>query len=178
MLKIERHKIIETEITKHGFVLVPALSKILGCSEETVRRDIKQLEKEGKLIRTHGGAYLLEKYDKSYPTELRRSYLSKTKKRLAGLALKQIKENDVIMLDSSTTCLAVAEAIVESNLNLSIITNSLAICSLCNEKNTNVNLICPGGTFRRRTSSFADPNTVVALKRFYEIGRASCRERV
>ena len=141
MLKIERHNIIDQEIRKQGFVLVPGLSELLCCSEETIRRDLKEMEKAGKLVRTHGGAYLIEKYDKGYPIELRKSYLQHTKERLAETAFDLIHENDVIMLDSSTTCLAIAQL---------ILTHGIA-----------------GGTFRRRTSSFADPNTVEALRRYY-----------
>ena len=64
MLKIERHNLIDQEIRKQGFVLVPGLSELLCCSEETIRRDPKAMEKAGQLVRTHGGAYLVEKYDK------------------------------------------------------------------------------------------------------------------
>ena len=167
MLKIERHNLIDQEIRKAGFVLVPDMSEKLQCSEETVRRDLKEMEKAGKLVRTHGGAYLVEKYDKGYPIELRKSYLQHTKERLAEAAVKEIRENDVVMLDSSTTCLAIAEAILARELNITLVTNSLAICSLFSGANSGVNLICVGGTFRRRTMSFADPNTVEALRRYY-----------
>ena len=167
MLKIERHNLIDQEIRKAGFVLVPELSEKLDCSEETVRRDLKEMEKAGKLVRTHGGAYLMEKYDKGYPIELRKSYLQHTKEKLAEAAVKEIRENDVVMLDSSTTCLAIAEAILARELNITLVTNSLAICSLFSGANSGVNLICVGGTFRRRTMSFADPNTVEALRRYY-----------
>ncbi len=167
MLKIERHNLIEQEIRKAGFVLVPGLSELLACSEETVRRDLKEMEKAGKLVRTHGGAYLVEKYDKGYPIELRKNYLQHTKEKMAESAVREIRENDVIMLDSSTTCLAIAELILTQGLNVTLITNSLAICSLFSETNSDINLIGVGGTFRRRTSSFADPNTVEALRHYY-----------
>ena len=167
MLKIERHNLIDQEIRKAGFVLVPELSEKLDCSEETVRRDLKEMEKAGKLVRTHGGAYLMEKYDKGYPIELRKSYLQHTKEKLAEAAVKEIRENDVVMLDSSTTCLAIAEAILARELNITLVTNSLAICNLFSGTNSGVNLVCVGGTFRRRTMSFADPNTVEALRRYY-----------
>lgn len=167
MLKVERHNLIEQEIRKAGYVLVPELSDLLSCSEETIRRDLKEMEKAGKLVRTHGGAYLVEKFDKGYPIELRRSYLQHTKEKMAEAAVKEIRENDIVMLDSSTTCLAIAEAILSRDMNITLVTNSLAICNLFGELNTAVNLICIGGTFRRRTSSFADPNTVEALRRYY-----------
>ena len=167
MLKIERHNVIDQEIRKQGFVLVPGLSELLGCSEETIRRDLKEMEKAGKLVRTHGGAYLVEKYDKGYPIELRKSYLQHTKERLAAAASELIRENDVIMLDASTTCLAIAAAILARGLTVTLVTNSLEVCRLFEETTTNINLICVGGTFRRRTMSFADPNTAEALRRYY-----------
>ncbi len=167
MLKIERHNVIEQEIRKAGYVLVPDMSELLGVSEETVRRDLKEMEKAGKLVRTHGGAYLMEKYDKGYPMELRKSYLQHTKEKLAEGAIREIRENDVVMLDSSTTCLAIAEAILAREMNITLVTNSLAICNLFSGASSSVNLVCVGGTFRSRTLSFADPNTVEALHRYY-----------
>ncbi len=167
MLKIERQNLIDQEIRKAGFVLVPGLSELLKCSEETIRRDLREMESSGKLVRTHGGAYLVEKYDKGYPIELRKSYLQHTKERLAETAIPEIQENDVVMLDSSTTCISIAEMIMRIGMNVTLITNSLAICDLFSEANSNVNLIALGGTFRRRTSSFADPNTIEAIRHYY-----------
>lgn len=167
MLKIERQNLIDQEIRKAGYVLVPGLSEQLNCSEETIRRDLREMEAAGRLVRTHGGAYLVEKYDKGYPIELRKSYLQHTKEQLAEVALSEIQENDMILLDSSTTCLAIAEAILLRQMNLTLITNSLAICNLFSEVNTSINVIGIGGVFRRRTMSFADPNTVEALRHYY-----------
>lgn len=167
MLKIERHNLIDQEIRKAGFVLVPGLSELLQCSEETIRRDLREMEKAGKLTRTHGGAYLMEKYDKGYPIELRQSYMQNTKEHMAQVAVREIQENDMVLLDSSTTCLTIAEAILARQMNVTLITNSLAICNLFREANTPVSLIGIGGVFRRRTSSFADPNTVEALRHYY-----------
>ena len=127
MLKVERQNIIEQEIKKQGFVMVPGLSKLLSCSEETIRRDLREMEANGRLLRTHGGAYLIEQYDKGYPLELRQAYYPHVKERLADQALSYIKENDVVMLDSSTTCLAIATAILDRGLKITLITNSLAI---------------------------------------------------
>ena len=167
MLKIERQKIISQELTKQGFVLVPSLGELLNCSEETIRRDLKEMEKDDKLVRTHGGAYLAEKYDKSTPVELRKTQNHHIKENLAEHAVSYIKDNEVIMLDSSTTCLAVADAIIKRELSITLITNSLAICDLCSERNANINLICLGGAFRKRTSAFADPTTAEVLRGYH-----------
>ena len=167
MLKVERQKIIREELQKQGFVLVPALGKLFNCSEETIRRDLKEMENNGTLVRTHGGAYQVENYDKGYPLELRKSYMPKTKANLSKLVLGEIKENDVLMIDSSSTCLSLMQEIVARQMNVTVVTNSLAIFNLCNKEKTGVNLICVGGAFRRRTSSFADPNTVEALRNYH-----------
>ena len=163
MLKIERQTIIEQNLEKQGTVLVPVLAELLQCSEETVRRDLKEMEAAGKLARTHGGAYLIEKYDKSYPTTLRKTYLQETKNRLARQAVGHIGKNEVILLDSSTTCFAIAEEIVQRDLDLTLITNSLPICNLCDEHGIHINLVCLGGTFRQRTSSFTGYHTTDIL---------------
>lgn len=163
MLKIDRQTMIEQELMKKGSVLIPSLSELLHCSEETIRRDLKELESGGKLTRTHGGAYLMEKYDKSYPTKLRKVYYQDVKAKLAGRALDYVQENDVVMLDSSTTCLTLAEAMIARHISVTIITNSLLICDLCNEQATDINLVCLGGTFRQRTSSFTGYHTTDIL---------------
>lgn len=48
-MKIERQNIIDQEINKQGFVLVPAMSEMLKCSEETIRRDLKEMESRDAL---------------------------------------------------------------------------------------------------------------------------------
>ena len=175
MLKIERQNLIDQEIRKAGYVLVPNLSELLKCSEETIRRDLKEMERTGRLVRTHGGAYLVEKYDKGYPVELRKSYLQHTKEKLAEAALSEIQENDMVMLDSSTTCLAVAEALLAKGMNVTLVTNSLLVCNLFTQANSNINLVGIGGTYRRRTASFADPNTVEAIRQYYaDVALISC----
>lgn len=164
MLKIDRQTAIEQELAKKGSVLIPSLSELLHCSEETIRRDLKELESVGKLTRTHGGAYLMEQYDKSYPTKLRKVYYQDIKANLAKHALRYIKENDVLMLDSSTTCLTLAKTLLDNKVSVTIVTNSLLICDLCNDQVSNINLVCLGGTFRRRTSSFTGYLTTDTLR--------------
>jgi DeoR/GlpR family transcriptional regulator of sugar metabolism len=162
MLKIDRQKQILYELQTHGSVLISELSKKLECSEETIRRDLKEMEAKNKLRRVHGGAFLNEKNDKSVPIELRETFFTKEKKRIADHAVKYITENNIIMLDSSTTCLKLAQEIIASKINVTIITNSLRICNMCNSTSNNVILICIGGKLRLRTSSFTGYQTTDA----------------
>ena len=57
MLAIERHNRILEMLKENGSAAVSVLSEVLGVTEETVRRDLEKMEKNGELIRTHGGAF-------------------------------------------------------------------------------------------------------------------------
>lgn len=83
MLKIERFARIEEELKKKGSLEIPSLSQMLGCSEETVRRDLRELESVGKLNRIRGGAYLSDKYDKTYASPLRKTLYQQEKSQMS-----------------------------------------------------------------------------------------------
>ncbi|EHR32572.1 hypothetical protein HMPREF9709_01503 [Helcococcus kunzii ATCC 51366] len=155
MLKIDRHKFILNEINANGSVMISEMSNILNCSEETIRRDFKELENKGLLKRIHGGAFLPDKEDKGAPIQLREKYFSKEKNDIATYVINNfLNDNDTIMLDSSTTCLTLAKAIIKHDLNLTIITNSLKIMELFDNNKTGITLISIGGLYRKRSSSF------------------------
>ncbi len=166
MLKIDRQTAIERELSLNGSVRIPELSKMLNCSEETIRRDLKEMERADKLTRTHGGAFLMGEFDKSYPISVRQILLPDIKLKLAKRALNYITENDLLMLDSSTTCLALAEEIARTNLKVSVMTNSLKICDYVNEENVKLKLICTGGRFRSRTASFVGYSATDMISRY------------
>ena len=115
MLKIERFAKIEAELKQKGSLDIPSLSQLLGCSEETVRRDLRELEAVGKLNRIRGGAYLSDKYDKTYASPLRRTLYQEEKNQMSLKAMEFIHDRDVIFLDSSTTCLALARQLLGSS---------------------------------------------------------------
>ena len=56
MLKTERKRLIMDKITLDDYVVLEDLVELLETSESTVRRDLDELEAEGKLHRVHGGA--------------------------------------------------------------------------------------------------------------------------
>ncbi|MEG0365651.1 MAG: DeoR/GlpR family DNA-binding transcription regulator [Coprobacillus sp.] len=158
MLKIDRHRIIEEMLKQTGSIIISDVSSTLNCSEETVRRDLKEMEADGILKRIHGGAFLPEDEDKTVPLRLRELYIPKEKDEIAKIVIDNfINENDVIMLDSSTTCLHLAKMLIQSNMNVTIITNSLSIISLFDTKYNNLRLIGIGGRYKNRSHSFVGP---------------------
>ncbi len=167
MLKIERFALIEQELKKKGSLSIPDLSRLLDCSEETIRRDLKELEADGKLTRTRGGAFLGDKKDKTYSSSLRKILYQEEKTHMSQLAVEYVQDGDVIFLDSSTTCLTLAELLLNSKLSVTIVTNSLLICSLCAQPNSNLNVVCLGGSLRVRTSSFVGYHTTDTLGTYH-----------
>lgn len=168
MLKIDRQKFILSELDKYGSVLISQLSSQLSCSEETIRRDLKELESQNLIKRIHGGAFLPEKDDKGAPIEIRETIFSEQKEALSNYVLKHyIRESDTILLDCSTTCLKLAQLIFNTNMRVTIITNSLRISNLFAKQSSQVKLILLGGEFRHRSNSFVGYQTTDSLQSFY-----------
>src|SRR5690348_14992934 len=110
--------------------------------------------------------------------------------RIAECAVEKVKEGQVIILDSGTTTTAIARAL-RNFRNLTIVTNALNIAAEL--AGTAVEVILTGGTLRKNSFSLVGPIAEETLRRLsadllflgvdgfdahYEIGRASCRERV
>ncbi len=166
MLPIERLKKIEELLKENGSVMVNTLSELFNVSEETIRRDFEKLEKQNKLKRVHGGAYLPENHDKSAPLQLREKLLIKEKQLISQKCLELINEGDNIMLDSSTTSLYVAKNIKSHKLKVTIITNSLRILQEF-EEDKSAKVICVGGMLRSSAKSLVGYTATDNLKRFY-----------
>lgn len=165
MLRIDRLNAIETKILQNGSVVVSKLSKELNVTEETIRRDLAELEELGKLIRVRGGAYLPDAGEKVVPIDIRENLLLKEKDIISQYAFNFIHEWDTIFLDSSTTAIQLANLIKVANIRLTIITNSLSISNLfLNHKS--VRLICLGGQLRSTTNSFVGQLTLDYTENF------------
>ena len=127
MFALERQKRIMELLASEGAVSVSRLSVDLSVTEETVRRDLEKLEKQGSLKRTHGGAVPADE-NNTYEASLekRKSTNIEIKQRIAKLAAKEVKEGDTIFLDASTTTFFMAKEL-KTMRNITVITNSLRV---------------------------------------------------
>lgn len=166
MLKVDRHKIIEALLQEHGSIMVSSLSLQLDVTEETIRRDLEELEQQHKLKRVRGGAYLPEEFDKEVPIRIRENIYNTEKERIALKCLEYIESGDTLMLDSSTTAIQLAVKIKESKKNVTIITNSLKISQLA-EDAAGIKLICSGGVLRKSSDSFVGYSATDTLINYY-----------
>lgn len=113
---------IEKYIVQAGSVTVKELSDRFSVSLETIRRDLQELESNGSVKRVHGGAISLDNADAGLAFNKRKHERSIEKKLIAYKALALIKPGDMIMLDASSTCWYLAEALPD--ISLTVITNS------------------------------------------------------
>lgn len=126
MLAIERKNEILGKLRAEQRVLVSELAAYYGVTEETIRRDLDKLEREGYATKTYGGAIL----GNSTKTDLSYTIRNKTnvdaKNQIAELAASLIEDGDHLMLDDSSTSLFIARRLKEKK-NLTLITNSVEL---------------------------------------------------
>ncbi|MFS0822047.1 DeoR/GlpR family DNA-binding transcription regulator [Bacillus sp. 1P02SD] len=144
----ERRQLILSILEEKKRVTVKDLAKDVNVSEATLRTDLNVLEEEGLLTRTHGGAVLNEDL-----TSTKVSFSEREKKNpdskniIAQRAINLINQKDCILLDASTTALALARLIRESTLNITVVTNGISAAIELKE-NPGVNVILVGGMAR------------------------------
>ena len=124
MLKQERHQLILRKLKSNRKVLSARLSTEFDVSEDTVRRDLKELEAKNLLYKVHGGALTIEDKILTY-NERSVSDLDK-KKAIAKKAVSLICSGQVIIMSGSTANLALAR-IIPHDINATIFTYSLPI---------------------------------------------------
>lgn len=124
MLKEERHQLILNKLTKNRKVLSVNLSRELAVSEDTIRRDLKELEAKNLLYKVHGGALLNENRLKTY---YERSHSdTEEKKSIARKAVQLIHNDQVIIMSGSSTNVQIAK-LIPPDVNVTIFTYSLPV---------------------------------------------------
>lgn len=141
MLKEERQNLILDRLQEEKKVLSSDLSIRLGVSEDTIRRDLKELASEGKLLKVHGGAMITSQHLYSYREE---EIFDRHKKLiLAQKALSLIEDNDVLIIGGGTTNLELV-SMMPPDLGVTVFTYSLPIAMRLSE-HPKVEVIMFGG---------------------------------
>ncbi|OBZ09698.1 DeoR family transcriptional regulator [Bacillus sp. FJAT-27264] len=121
MLKEERQQIILDMLVKEGKLVAAELSSRLNVSEDTVRRDLREMDNAGLLHRVHGGALPSSPTLASFGDRERLG--AEAKLSLAQGATSLIRSGQVILMDGSTTTLQIAKTI-PAHISATVITNS------------------------------------------------------
>jgi DeoR/GlpR family transcriptional regulator of sugar metabolism len=134
-------------------VRVKELSLNFDVSEVIIRKDLKLLEEEGKLERTHGGAILKKEIPMDISLNHRKVVNLGGKKKITNKLYKIIEEGEIIFLDSSSTNLLLAEKLAESPKKITVVTNMLDIMK-CLDGIDKIELIGIGGTYHSILGTF------------------------
>ncbi|MFS0645289.1 DeoR/GlpR family DNA-binding transcription regulator [Siminovitchia sp. 179-K 8D1 HS] len=152
MLLLERRNWIEAQIRANGKVDIEKLAKELNVSSMTIRRDLAELEKTGKAIRTHGGAISPDSLIREVPYSSKENRNMKQKKMIAKSALSLIPKNANIILDSGTTTLELAKLLKTRN-DLTVITNDIKIA--VELMNSELNVMVAGGELQNHVGALS-----------------------
>ena len=155
MLLDERRQHILSLVQQDGRVLVGELSRKLGISQITIRKDLDYLQSKGLVQRAHGGALLPQTgtlFDPSFPEKQNRN--GEQKMRIAAAAAGMVEEGQCIILDSGTTTTLIAHAL-KRFAHLTIVTNAINIAAELTGNDFEV--ILTGGTLRKNSYSLVGP---------------------
>ncbi|HJZ07012.1 MAG TPA: DeoR/GlpR family DNA-binding transcription regulator, partial [Trebonia sp.] len=95
-------------VRSSGHLRIDQLAELTGASPVTIRRDLTELEAQGSLRRTRGGAARSGKYHENVPYHVRAAEEEEAKASLAVAAASLITDYDSVIIDNGTTCHAVA----------------------------------------------------------------------
>jgi DeoR/GlpR family transcriptional regulator of sugar metabolism len=127
MFKEERLRWILGRLEQDKKVLLCTLSEELNVSEDTVRRDIRELSDQGFLKMVRGGAVPHAPGPKHFVDRIH--VANKDKQEMARKAISLLRDGQVIIFDGGTSTLAVA-AILPKDLKITVVTNSFPVASM------------------------------------------------
>lgn len=126
MLLEERQQIIKSRLRQHGRVVAAELAREFGISEDTVRRDLRDLAASGLCRRVHGGALPLSPASGSLRERKRQNPDRKAALGRAAAAL--VKPGEIVLVDAGSTNLQIVRHL-PPDLRLTLVTNAPLIAA-------------------------------------------------
>ncbi len=165
MIAEERLIRILSMVNQRGTVTVPQLMEELGTSESTIRRDLAKLDKQGRLIKVHGGATRIRHdyvmFDQSFAG--RQSLYMDEKRAIGAYAATLIEPDDFVFIDGGTTTTCLVDALTETRATY--LTNSLPHAQRLLAKGCHT--LLPGGELKPATEVLVGAETVNAIRRYH-----------
>ena len=174
MLAIERRNTILARLSLEGKVIVSDLAREFDVTEETIRRDLEKLDREGLAKKTYGGAVINQNSTTDLPYSVRKRANVERKQHIAERIGELIHDGDRIMLDASSTAIFVAK-IIKSRKNITLITNSVEILLELADKE-GWNILSTGGTLREGALSLVGASAEKMIRGFHvDLAVCSCK---
>ena len=157
-------RIIHQLIIRHEME-VEELSSLLHVSPSTIRRELRVMEKEGLLIRTHGAAHLRVPIDYDFPYANRAAEQLDEKRAIALAATRLITPGMVLALVGGTTCTALARMLRPLD-ELTVVTSAINV-ALELQGQSNKRVIVTGGTLNRNSYELVGSQAISSLENIH-----------
>ncbi|SNB73925.1 transcriptional regulator, DeoR family [Arboricoccus pini] len=165
-MKLNRQAALRRHLYLDEAVSVADLAQRIGASLATVRRDLQELEAQGVVARSHGGARLLQGAATELAFRLREQQRLDAKKAIALAAYALIRPQSTIFLDAGTTVLQLARQIRLDPIPLTIVTNGLPVAQELVEVE-GIKVIMLAGQIRDENLSLIGPLAEATLERLH-----------
>jgi DeoR/GlpR family transcriptional regulator of sugar metabolism len=163
MLTTQRRKLILERVRRHGQVAVNELSKEWNLSEDAIRRDLRELARQGVLQRVHGGAISTSPAIGDYTA--RESLSTEIKDQLAKVAAEMVEPGQVIGIDGGTTNLHLIRHL-RRDLKITVVTHSPTIAAELRHHDS-VEVLLLGGKLFKHSMVTLGAETLSALERIH-----------
>jgi DeoR/GlpR family transcriptional regulator of sugar metabolism len=167
----ERRAEIIRLVMDRGRVRTSELAEFLGVTEPTIRRDVADLDRQGLLHRTHGGA-IAAKAPREASLSTRAGVNRRAKVLIGRACCDLVHDGDAIFLDSGSTVESIAEAIRDvctqpaaPMRDIAVLTNAVGVAILLADV-PGVRCTILGGTYRALGGCLVGPVAVENLSRF------------
>ena len=166
MLAEERFALILDLLAEKRTATVQELCEALNASESTIRRDLTELDRQGRLNKVHGGATLPNgQFLADEPTMAAKESLAVSQKQsIAEAAAALINAEDFVYVDAGTSTLAMVRALNGPALEAHYVTNGIAHARMLVQKGCRTYL--PGGQVRPITEAITGPETLADLQHY------------
>jgi DeoR family transcriptional regulator, fructose operon transcriptional repressor len=144
----ERKRAVLAFVGERRRATVNELCALFQVSPATMRSDLRDLEREGLLLRTHGGATVKDQAGFELEARETTSLHAAEKRALAHRALELIEDGDAIVLDSGSTIQELS-VLLEARRDITVVTNDLIIAQRL-EEHPSATIHLVGGMLRRR----------------------------
>ncbi|CAB3795826.1 DeoR/GlpR family DNA-binding transcription regulator [Paraburkholderia fynbosensis] len=162
-MKVTNRREAMLQAVLSGMTDVSALCEHFGMSEATVRRDLRALADERRIVRTYGGAAAsLGIHEPEESLDSRRESFREQKEAIARVAVSHVQDGDTIFLDGGTTTAAMAR-LLAGRRKVRVVTNNLLAVNTLAASEVPLTLI--GGDLRPTSMSTLGPLAQLALSR-------------
>lgn len=152
-VELRRENLVEY-LREKGRTNVNDLATHFNITGATVRSDLRYLEQTNRVVRRYGGAEVVTQPALEDRTLDEKTTLNQeVKQRIGKQAASLVRDGSSIILDNGSTTLQMVPWLVD-RIALTVMTNSLLIVNEAVSRDSNMTLLMPGGTFRKRSSSF------------------------